>query len=81
MTTPSLGSLIDRFDHLLDATRGIARALDPDPLFSEEDRGNLYALCLLVIEQQEHCIKELLHLNAAQRTAVPPAQEGDAHGQ
>jgi len=75
MSTPSLLNTIDRLYHLLGATRGIARALDPDPVFSEQDRSNLYFLCMLVIEQQERCLQELLDLSQAPRTAGPPALE------
>ena len=53
MTTPSLLGSIDRLAHLLFATRGIARALDPDPVMSEHDRVNLYELTMRLAEQLE----------------------------
>jgi len=65
MSTPSLTQLIDRLDHLLHATRGMVRAIDPDPVFTEDDRINLYRLGMLLLEQQERCLQELTHLHAA----------------
>jgi hypothetical protein len=59
-----LGS-IDRLAHLLAATRGIARALDPDPVMSEHDRVNLYELTNLLVEHLETCLQDFSHLLAA----------------
>ena len=62
MTTPSLLGSIDRLAHLLAATRGIARALDPDPVMSEQDRVNLYELTMLLAEHLESCLCEITHV-------------------
>ena len=48
MSTASLLGTIDRLAHLLAGSRGIARALDPDPVMSEHDRVNLYELTMLL---------------------------------
>lgn len=61
MSTTLLAS-IDRLAHLLAATRGIARALDPDPVMSEQDRVNLYELTMLLAEHLETCLCELTHV-------------------
>ena len=80
MNTPSLLGSIDRLHHLLSGLRGIARALDPDPVISEEDRANLYQLTMLLSEHLESCLVELTHVyqhthvQEPPQTAVPPAQ-------
>ena len=53
---------IDRLAHLLSATRGIARALDPDAVLSEQDRVNLYELTMLLAEHLEQCLCEITHV-------------------
>ena len=68
MTTPSLPDAIDRLAHLLSATRGIARALDPDPVMSEQDRVNLYFLTMLHAAQLERCRSRAV--SAAQLEAI-----------
>ena len=81
MNTPSLLGSIDRLDHVLAALHGIARALDPDPVISEQDRANLYELTMLLSEHLETCLSDLTHVYQHQhvqepaQTAVPPAQE------
>ena len=62
---PSLLGSIDRLAHLLFATRGIARALDPDPVMSEHDRVNLYELTMRLAEQLERVLGEFTHAHAA----------------
>ena len=62
MSTPSLLGSIDRLAHLLAATRGIARALDPDPVMSEHDRVNLYELTNLLVEYLETCLEDITHV-------------------
>jgi hypothetical protein len=63
MHTPSLFGSIDRLAHLLSALRGIARALDPDPVMSEHDRVNLYFLTMLLAEQLESCLFDITHVH------------------
>ena len=75
MNTPSLPGAIERLAHLLSATRGIARALDPDPLMSEQDRVNLYFLTMLLAEQLEACLFDITHIHASSPPNVPLAQE------
>jgi hypothetical protein len=75
MTRPLLDQPIDRLADLLAATRGIARALDPDPVFSEQDRVNLYFLTLLLAEQLERCLCSLIHVHASSPSTVTPAQD------
>jgi hypothetical protein len=64
--------LIDRLTHLLDALRGIARALDPDPVFSEQDRVNLYFLTMLLAEQLEACRFDITHVYQHPHVQEPP---------
>lgn len=75
MSTPSLCDSIDRLDDLLAGLRGIARALDPDPVFSDDDRVNLYHLTMLLGEHLEPCIRELQHLHAVEPAAATPKPE------
>ena len=81
MTTPSLLGSIDRLAHLTSATRGVARALDPDPVMSEHDRVNLYFLTMRLAEQLETCLSELthvyqhLHVQEPRLPNVPLAQD------
>ena len=53
---------IDRLAHLLAGLRGIARALDPDPVMSEQDRVNLYELTMLLSEHLERCLCDITHV-------------------
>ena len=75
MTRPLLAQPIERLADLLNATRGIARALDPDPVFSEQDRVNLYFLTMLLAEQLETCLREFMQAHIALQTATAPAQD------
>ena len=78
MTRPLLAQPIERLADLLNATRGIARALDPDPVFSEQDRVNLYFLTMLLAEQLETCLASSSDAHIALQTAMPePQEQGD----
>ena len=74
-TPPSLLGSIDRLNYLLAGGRGIARALDPDLVMSEQDRVNLYFLTMLLAEQLEACLFEITHVHASLPPNVPPAQD------
>ena len=79
MTTPSLLDSIDRLDDLLAGLRGIARALDPDPVFSDHDRVNLYHLTMLLGEHLETCLKEIQHLHAGRPERLPQNPRRRSH--
>jgi hypothetical protein len=74
-----LAQPVDRLAHLLAAWRGIARALNPDPVISEADRVNLYYLCMLLIEEMERCLDAVMQIHVRHMTAEPETPEGDAH--